>query len=216
VSGKAISPTVVLLDWDGTVLNSYLSDTRAYLAMFRALEIEWTIEQIEKHYSPNWYRVYEAAGIPRKDWRKADLLWRRAYAKERPALLPGARSVLGWLRLNYQLGIVTGGSRPRVRQQIRHFEFAEHFSVCVYSEDTAKKKPHPAPIKLALKRLRARPEKCVYVGDAPEDIEMARGAGVHAIGVLGPFPTAARLRAAKPEALLASLRELPAYLRSLA
>ena len=207
---------MVLLDWDGTVLNSYLSDTRAYLAMFRSLEIKWTIEQIEKHYSPNWYRVYQAARIPQQDWRKADLLWRRAYAKERPALLPGARRVLRWLRARYKLGIVTGGSRLRVRQQIRHFEFAEYFSVCVYSEDTTKKKPHPDPIILALKRLRARPEQCVYVGDAPEDIEMAREAGVHAIGVLGPFPTAARLRAAKPEALLASLRELPAYLRSLA
>jgi phosphoglycolate phosphatase-like HAD superfamily hydrolase len=52
----------------------------------------------------------------------------------------------------------------------------------------------------------------VYVGDAPEDIEMARRAGVAAIGVLGPFPTAERLRLAKPEVLLESIRDLPAHL----
>jgi HAD superfamily hydrolase (TIGR01509 family) len=210
------SPRAVLLDWDGTVLNSYASDTRAYLAMFRALEIEWSVEQIERHYSPNWYRVYKAARIPQKDWRKADQLWRRAYTKESPAPLPGARGVLRWLRRKYKLGIVTGGSRARVRKQIRYFEFADHFSVCVYSEDTVKKKPHPAPLELALRRLRVGPEECVYVGDAPEDVEMARRAGVHAVGVLGPFPIAERIRAAKPEVLLNSIRELPGYLRSLA
>lgn len=182
--------------------------------MFRALEIECGIEEIEKYYSPNWYRVYESAGIPRKDWAKADRLWRRAYAKENPVLLPGARRVLWWLRARYRLGIVTGGSRPRVRRQLRHFEFSEHFSVCVCSGDTVRKKPHPAPLQLALRRLRASPGESVYVGDAPEDIEMARRAGVHAIGVLGPFPTAERIRAEKPDVLLTSIRELPGYLRS--
>lgn len=206
------SPGVVLLDWDGTLLNSYSSDMRAYLAMFRALKIEWSIAEVERHYSPNWYRVYEAAKIPRKDWTRADRLWRRAYSAESPALLPGVRHVLRRLQARYKLGIVTGGSRPRVRKQIRYFDFRDYFSVCIYSEDTARKKPDPAPLRLALNRLRAHPGDCVYVGDSPEDIQMARRARVHAVGVLGPFPTAERIRAAKPDALLHSIRELPDYL----
>ena len=64
----------------------------------------------------------------------------------------------------------------------------------------------------ALKRLRADPEECIYVGDAPEDIEMAQRARVRAIGVLGPFPTAERLRGANPELLLKSIRDLPQHL----
>jgi HAD superfamily hydrolase (TIGR01549 family) len=209
------SPSIVLLDWDGTLLNSYESDTHAYLSMFRALKIEFSQAEIVRHYSPNWYRVYQAAKIPKAHWTKADRLWRRAYASENPALLPGARAVLRQLVRKYRLGIVTGGSKPRVRKQIRFFDFHNHFSVCVYSEDTLKKKPHPAPLELALRRLKARAEQCVYVGDAPEDIEMARRAGAHAVGVLGPFPTAERIRAAKPDVLLASIRELPAYLKTL-
>lgn len=212
---NAVIPGVVLLDWDGTLLNSYASDRRAYLAMFRALGIDWGVTEIERHYSPNWYRVYEAAGIPRRDWSKADRLWRRAYARERPALLPGVRSVLHWLRTRYLLGVVSSGSGSRVRRQIRHFGFREHFSACVCGEDTPKRKPHPAPLELALRRLHARREQCVYVGDAPEDIAMARTAGVRAVGVLGPFPTAARTRAEGPDAMLDSVRELPGYLRSL-
>ena len=59
-----------------------------------------------------------------------------------------------------------------------------------------------------------RAEECVYVGDAAEDIEMARRAGVRPIGVLGPFPTAERIRKARPDLLLESIRELPRYLRA--
>ncbi len=206
---------MILFDWDGTLLNSYASDTRAYLAMFRSLEIDWTVREIERHYSPNWYRVYRAAGIPRKKWAQADQLWRAAYEKERPALLPGARTTLRLLAPAYRLGLVTSGSRDRVRKQIRQFEFTRYFKVRVFSEDTLKKKPHPAALELALVRLKTGPADCVYVGDTPEDIQMARRAGVHAIGVLGPFPSARRIRAEEPDVLLNSIRELPGYLRTL-
>jgi phosphoglycolate phosphatase len=63
--------------------------------------------------------------------------------------------------------------------------------------------------------MRLKPADCVYVGDAPHDVEMARRAGVLAIGVLGPFPTEERLRASKPDLLLNSLADLPAALKIL-
>jgi phosphoglycolate phosphatase-like HAD superfamily hydrolase len=86
------------------------------------------------------------------------------------------------------------------------------FSACVCAEDAGRRKPHPAPLKLALRRLRLPSANCVYVGDAPEDIEMARRANVRSIAVLGPFPTHHRLRAARPDALLDSIEELPEFL----
>ena len=204
---------VVLFDWDGTLLDSYAADQRAYLAMFRALGIEWGVREIDRHYSPDWYHVYRAARIPRTEWARADRLWRTAYRAERPALLPGARTVLRTLIRRFRLGLVTSGSRGRVRKQLREFEVTKHFSARVYSEDSLRKKPHPAPLQMALRILRAAPEECVYVGDSAQDIEMARRAGVRAIGVLGPFPTAERIRAAEPDLLLRSIRELPRYLR---
>lgn len=207
------SARAVLFDWDGTLLNSYAADVRAYLSMFRALEIKWTEREVNLHYSPNWYRVYRAALLPRSKWIEANRLWARAYKLERPPLLPGARHVLRRLAAEFDLGIVTSGNRARVRRQLRGFGLADYFSACVCSEDAAKKKPHPAPLQLALKRLGLPPEQCVYVGDTAEDMEMARRAGVRAVGVLGPFPTAARMRAAKPEILLDSIRALPRHLQ---
>jgi len=199
----------VLFDWDGTLIDSYHADTSAYLAMFKEMGIGWGIEELERHYSPNWYQVYRAAKLPRKLWSDADRAWRAHYAKHRPQLIPGVRRVLDAVSRRHHLGLVTSGDTDRVARQLREFRMTRLFSARVCSGDTVKKKPHPAPLRLALKKMDLDARCCVYVGDAPQDVEMAQSAGVLAIGVLGPYPTEKRLRAAQPEFLLGSLEELP-------
>lgn len=206
----------ILFDWDGTLLNSYAADSAAYLAMFRVMGVPWGLAELEAHYSPNWYRVYRAAKIPRARWDDADTAWREHYAKQTPKLLPGARRVLALLAQRHALGLVTSGDRDRVHRQLRAFQLWRHFSARVCSGDTRLRKPHPAPLRMALRHMKLRASETVYVGDSPEDLEMARSAGVRAaIAVLGPFPTEKRLRAAKPDLLLESIEELPAALRNL-
>ena len=206
----------ILFDWDGTLLNSYRADSAAYLAMFRDMGIPWGLDELAEHYSPNWYKVYRAAGLHRSRWEDADRVWRKHYAKHRPRLLPGVRLMLSGLRGSHQLGLVTSGDRDRVLRQLRDFRLHRIFAAQVCSGDTRDRKPHPAPLRLALQQMRLKPGACVYVGDSPEDLEMARRARVKAIAVLGPFPTEKRLRAAKPDILLESISELPAALRELA
>lgn len=205
----------VLFDWDGTLIDSYHADTSAYLAMFKQMGIPWGLEELEKHYSPNWYQVYRAAKLPRKFWNEADRAWRACYAKHRPTLISGARRVLTQISRKHVLGLVTSGDGDRVLSQLREFRLTRLFSARVCSEDTRRKKPHPDPLRLALQKMDLEPACCAYVGDAPQDVEMARRAGVLAIGVLGPFPTEKRLRAARPEFLIGSLRELPNLLQRL-
>ena len=205
----------VLFDWDGTLVNSYHADTSAYLAMFKEMGIAWGIEELENNYSPNWYEVYRAAKLPRKRWEDADRAWRAHYAKHRPKLMAGARRVLARLGNDHRLGLVTSGDRDRVTRQLREFRLSSLFAARVCSGDTLRKKPHPEPLRLALRQMELHPSACVYVGDAPQDVEMARRAGVCAIGVLGPFPTKRRLRAARPEFLIKSIVELPEVLKRL-
>jgi HAD superfamily hydrolase (TIGR01509 family) len=206
----------VLFDWDGTLLNSYAADTAAYLAMFRAMQIPWGLAELEAHYSPNWYSVYRAAHLPRAKWEAADKVWRLHYSRQSPQLLPGARRVLSLLSRRHALGLVTSGDRDRVHRQLRAFRLWRRFSARVCSGDTRHKKPHPAPLLLALRRMDLRAHETVYVGDSPEDLEMARRAGARAaIAVLGPFPTEKRLRAAEPDLLLESIEELPGALERL-
>ena len=205
----------VLFDWDGTLVDSYEADSAAYLAMFKEMGIPWGLEELDRHYSPNWYRVYRAAKLPPVRWEAADRAWRKQYAQHSPKLIAGARQVLLRLEREHRLGLVTSGDRDRVTRQLRDFRLTRLFGARVCSGDTQEKKPHPAPLRLALEKLGLEPSACVYVGDSPEDLQMAGRAGVRAIAVLGPFPTEKRLRAARPEFLLGSIRELPDALKSL-
>ena len=202
----------ILFDWDGTLLDSFDADSSAYLAMFREMGISWGLDQLAIHYSPNWYNVYRAAKLPRARWDAANLAWRKQYAEHKPKLVPGVRGVLARLRRGYRFGLVTSGERDRVTSQLRYFQLTRLFASRVCADDTTLKKPHPAPLRLALKQMRLRPAACVYVGDSPHDLEMARRAGVRAIAVLGGFPTERGLRAAQPEFLLDSITKLPAIL----
>jgi HAD superfamily hydrolase (TIGR01509 family) len=203
----------VLFDWDGTLLDSFEADAQAYSHMFNALGMSWSMAMLKQHYSPNWHRVYRAAHLPRDRWDEADRLWMRFYKKHQPELQPGARQVLRTLQRRFTLALVSSGSRARVQRQLREHGVAAMFRAKVCSEDAPRRKPHPAPLRMALDRLRIAPKVCVYVGDAPEDIEMAHRAGVRAIGVLGGSPVPERLRAASPDALIETIRQLPALLK---
>src|SRR5215472_1656575 len=150
----------VLFDWDGTLIDSYHADTSAYLAMFKEMGISWGLDELEKHYSPNWYQVYRAAKLPRKLWDEADHAWRTHYDKHRPKLISSARRVLKQIGRAYALGLVTSGDGDRVRRQLREFGLTALFSAHVCSGDTQRKKPHPAPLRLALRQMELAPACC--------------------------------------------------------
>jgi HAD superfamily hydrolase (TIGR01509 family) len=205
----------VLFDWDGTLLDSFEADAQAYLHMFRALGMTWSIEELKRHYSPDWYRVYRAARLPRAKWEEADRLWMHYYRGHQPKMQPGARRVLSTLERRFTLALVSSGSGARVRRQLREHKLAPLFRTKICGEDAPRRKPHPAPLQMALGRLRISAPACVYVGDAPEDVEMAHRAKVRAIGVLGGSPVPDRLLAASPDHVIDTISELPGLLNSL-
>jgi len=146
MTGKSVTECV-LLDWDGTLLDSFKADAQAYIDMFAALGLPWSVAELKRHYSPNWHRVYRAARLPRAKWDEADRLWMKFYRTHRPELQPGARRVLCTLDRRFTLALVSSGSRARVRRQLREHEVSAMFRTKVCSEDAPRRKPHPAPLR---------------------------------------------------------------------
>ena len=203
----------VLFDWDGTLVDSAETSFRAYVSLFRELGIAFDREQYRRTYSPNWHRTYEALALPRERWDDADALWLRFYAQERTELLPGVREALGRVRhAGRTQGIVSSGERARVTEEMRDLEVHDFFAVAVCGGDTQSRKPHPEPLLLALDRMGLPPEEAAYVGDSPEDVEMAKSAGVFAVGVPGTFPNREALVASNPDLLATDLAAALAYL----
>jgi pyrophosphatase PpaX len=78
----------------------------------------------------------------------------------------------------------------------------------VTMEDTARHKPDPAPLLLALDRLGAPPHDAVYVGDAAVDVRAANAAGMAGIGVLWGAGSREDLEAAGAAAVVVTVEQL--------
>ena len=106
------------------------------------------------------------------------------------------------------------GSRDaaRVSGEIAALQLEALFATAVCGGETARRKPHPEPLLVALERLGIPPAECAYVGDSPEDVEMARAAGSFAVGIPGGFPNREALVASAPDLLVPSLEQAVAVL----
>ena len=108
----------------------------------------------------------------------------------------------------HRLGIVTAKRRLTVELAFAKLPLQHLFETVVGGDETAHHKPDPAPLLLALERLGAEPVDAAYVGDSPFDMQAAKAAGMHAIGVSwGRIHSAAKLTQAdvivdRPEELL--------------
>jgi len=198
----------VLFDWDGTLVDSAERTYGCYVRVFSAYGIGFDHAAFERTYSPDWYRTYEEVGLPRERWPEADARWLACYEAEPSRLLPGARQALEHLdAAGFAQGLVSSGDGSRVRREIAALGLGRYFGAVVCGGETARRKPDPEPLLLALARLGVPPGETAYVGDSPEDVAMARSAGVMAVGVPGGFPNREALAASRPDVLAPSLAE---------
>ena len=101
------------------------------------------------------------------------------------------------------MGLVTSRLPTMTHLTLDTCGIARHFRVIVTPEDVTRAKPDPEPVLVALQRLDGPPpERVLFVGDSPHDIESGRAAGVRTAGALwGPFPRATVV-AARPDFLV--------------
>ena len=98
-------------------------------------------------------------------------------------LFPGILKVFedlmssGWL-----LGVATGKSMRGLEATLSHHDIASKF-VTLQTADRARGKPHPEMLEFAMLETGAKPHETVMIGDTTFDMEMARSAGVRAVGV---------------------------------
>ena len=124
-------------------------------------------------------------------------------------LIEGAgETILDLHARGYRLGVVSSGSEARVCREIEKRALSDVFDVVVCNEHIVHKKPHPEGLELALRKMNSPREVAVYVGDAPEDIQMGKRANVLTVGVRSTYPSNKRLLAAEPDIYLESLVEL--------
>ncbi len=138
------SISAILFDWDGTIVDSAQLGLNAYYEVFAELDCEFSEEIYNAHYSPNWDKTYEALGLPREHWRRADERWRFHYDAQTPEIIAGAAETLRVLHARgYRLGVVSSGNEDRIKREIDQFGLSDLFEVVTCHEHITQRKPHP-------------------------------------------------------------------------
>lgn len=181
----------MLFDLDGTLLDrdaslrAYVADqydrTPAFHHVDKPVFVRRFLELDERGYV--WKdRVYQsllrefgAAG----DWEALLADYVSTFSRHCVGF-PGLNEMLAHLRgKGLKLGIVTNGYTAFQDGNIRALGLHSYFDDIVISEREGLRKPDPLIFDLALRRLGARPEEALMVGDhAENDVQAARQAGL--------------------------------------
>lgn len=112
-----------------------------------------------------------------------------------------------------ELGIVTNKPGWLTEAVLQALDLHREFGAIISGDTLAEKKPHPAPVLHALKRLAVPPTQAWMFGDDRRDIEAGRAAGTRtAAAAFGYVDAGDDLRAWGADAVVRSAHELIAYL----
>jgi phosphoglycolate phosphatase len=127
-------------------------------------------------------------------------------------LFDGMRDLLDALRdAGWDLAVATGMSQRGLEHCLATHGLTGHF-LSLQTADNHPSKPDPEMLEAALFEAAADPREVVMIGDTAYDMQMARDAGVRAIGVDWGYHLPEELRAAGAEWVAASPTELKEYL----
>ncbi len=129
------------------------------------------------------------SGVSRADADGLSQVYKTLFRKMRQdgqvhePLFPGVCQTLSELdRADWTLGIATGKASHGLVATLEPHGILDYF-VTRQTSDVAKGKPDPEMVLRAMKETDTPPETTVMIGDTTFDMEMARNAGVLAVGV---------------------------------
>ena len=107
-----------------------------------------------------------------------------------------------------RLAVVTNKPYPPTMRILDGLHVTVYFPVVLGGESTAQRKPHPEPVLKAMALLEVAAGEAMIVGDSPHDITAGREAGLKTCGVTYGLTPRAAVEAARPDYLIATMREL--------
>ncbi|MDO8740720.1 MAG: HAD family hydrolase [Candidatus Woesearchaeota archaeon] len=179
----------VIFDFDGVVI-----DSRA-----RAFEVwEFAFKKFKKKdvkldrdfFEADYKDLAKKINISKNNLKEVEKLF--FHSKTPVYLFKGIKRILNTLSKKYKLALVSNNPPNRLKQ----YGIFNYFKAVIGIRSGIRLKPHPDMIHLALKKLGARPEEAMFIGDMEGDILAGKAAGVFVIGASYGFHTHVRLKGA--------------------
>ncbi len=184
-------PKTVLLDIDGTLLDSNAAHARAWVDAFAEHGREVPFDSLHGLIGMGGDKVLDkvAPGLSEEEGEGHEITQLRKkifldrYIKDlKPT--PGARTLVERIKAEGMKPVIaTSASGEELEALLKQAGVADLIETQATSDDANQTKPDPDIIDAALEKSQSRPEESIMIGDTPYDVESAKKAGVRMIAV---------------------------------
>ena len=209
----------VIFDTDGTLVEDLDLIVAAYnYAVSEYLGREFSVEEVSAFFGPPMSKIV-AKAVPPELLDSAVNKYHDYYSDhfhERARAFPGVREMLTSLKkAGYRLGVLTGAGRVAAKITLEKSGLSQFFDVVVTGDDVTHPKPDPEGLGLAIRLMKASPERSVCIGDSPLDIQGSRRFGIRSGAALWGSRNIEEVRELKPDFIFNSPSDVEEALLSL-
>lgn len=215
---KRLRAKAILLDLDGTIVDSTEAYLEALKSAFKAIGKELTNEkvafEIPKRLEQNLPINDLIEGADTQRFLEAYLksYYEATATKTKP--MPKLSETLDKLSRKAKLALITMRHVPReeVIAELERFSLLKYFQYIITALDTQDPKPSPDALIRCAEQLCVEPCECMVVGDSVADIRAGKRAGAKTVAVLTGIFSLEELEAEKPDLIIESIAKLPDFI----
>lgn len=206
----------IVFDYNGTLVDDLDLAVESYFRAGWERGYRLAREKVWQHISqpPSAKRGLYFGDISDAEWAAIIERRKQLYAERAPSafkLFPQTEAILAELAPRYRLGVLSNTFRS-LFELLFPPHLAGLFEASLFFDEVPDPKPSPAPLRVMLQTLGLQPHECGYVGDALEDVQMARAAGVRSFGLATGACSSRALQDAGADWVGSDLGVLCAYL----
>jgi len=210
--------TLLIFDWDGTLIDSKVQIVNCMQATIQALELEARNDSVISNtiglgLEEAIQTLYPEAKTPLI--KKIAQSYREYYLtkdKTPSPLFDGAQNVLNDLKeAGFDLSVATGKSRRGLDKGLKETDLNAYFPVTRCADET-RSKPHPQMLEEILVDYNLESSKALMIGDSEYDLQLANNAKVDALAVSYGVHGLMRLLKQDPIGFIDDIKQLPKWL----
>jgi len=224
VSTKKFNPKLIMIDVDGTLVDSVPDLSYCVDETMKAMGRDTWGEAQVRHWVGNGVPKLversltgELEGTPvKEDFDKAYPIFLELYAKNtsvRSCLYDGVKEGLDYMQAQgYTLGCVTNKAEQFTLPLLKDLGIFDYFGIVVSGDTLAKKKPDPLPLLHSAEFFGIDPKDSLMLGDSVSDVKASRAAGFEIICMSYGYNHGDDIRDTNPDLVIDSMAELTSHL----
>jgi phosphoglycolate phosphatase len=183
------SPKLIVLDLDGTLIDSLADLTDAANHMRQAFDLPpLSVSNVKKLVGEGARRLVERAlpdTSPEERDRGLEIFLRYNYEHiaDKTFFYPGVRETLEKMKADaFTLAVASNKSESHCREILRLLQGDDLFAAILGADSVAERKPSPEPLFHLMREFNSSASETIMVGDSINDMKAGKAAGVVTIG----------------------------------